>query len=172
MKTTSIARIAAAKLLLGSVAVASAQGLPSTRLLPLSLATEAAMEAVNVCQHNGYAVTATVLDASGLVKAVAKGDGTQPHTLDSSRGKAYSIVTLGPVFGATLNSALADRVLANPKSAQLEHIPGVFLLAGGVLLKAGDDVVGAIGVGGAPGGDKDEACAVAGASKIAGRLVQ
>lgn len=147
-----------------------AQSLPTMAQLPLALANEAAMEAVAVCQLNGYAVSATVLDASGLVKVIAKGDRSQPHTLESSRGKAYSIVTLGPIFGETLNSAMADRALSNPKSAQLVHIPGVFLLAGAVLLKSGDDIIGAIGVGGAPGGDKDEACAKAGAEKIAARL--
>jgi uncharacterized protein GlcG (DUF336 family) len=144
--------------------------LPATRLLPVSLANEAALEAVTVCEKSGYAVTATVLDASGLPKVVIKGDNTQPHTLESSRGKAYSIVTLGPIFNETLNSALADKVLASPKSAQLEHFSGVFLLAGGVLLKSDNIVVGAIGVGGAPGGDKDEACAKAGAAKIQDRL--
>jgi uncharacterized protein GlcG (DUF336 family) len=163
--------VAFAGLLGIAVATAAiAQPLPRTSVLPLALANEAALEAVSVCQRNGYAVTATVVDSSGLVKAVAKGDNTQPHTLESSRGKAYSIVTLGPIFGETSNGALTDRLLANPKSTQLAHLSGVFLLAGGVLLKAGDDVIGAIGVGGAPGGDKDEVCAKAGADRIADQL--
>jgi uncharacterized protein GlcG (DUF336 family) len=161
----SIAACAAA-----SLTFAHAQGLPTVRLLPLALANDAAMEAVAACARSGYNVSATVLDASGLVKAVAKGDGAQPHTLESSRDKAYSIVTLGPVFGETLNGALADRLLANPKASPLQRLSGVFLLAGAVLLKSGPDVVGAIGVGGAPGGDKDEACALAGFNAIADRL--
>ena len=159
----------AAVLVFGMTGIA-AQELPSMKTLPLSLANEAALEAVATCKRNGYSVTATVVDASGLVKTVAKGDGTQPHTLDSSRAKAYTIVTLGPIFGDAANGSLTDKVLASPKSQQLAHIPGILLLAGGIILKSGNDVIGAIGVGGAPGGDKDETCAKAGADKIADRL--
>ena len=142
------------------ISAACAQSLPSTKTLSLALANEAALEAVAACHRNGYAVTATVVDPSGLIKTVLKGDKTQPHTLDTARGKAYTIVTLGPIFGETLTGALTDRLLSNPKSIQLAHIPGVILLAGGVLIKAGDEVVGAIGVGGAPGGHLDEQCAM------------
>ncbi|MBK8176545.1 MAG: heme-binding protein [Rhodospirillales bacterium] len=166
-KTPAVVMLATVAAL--SASAAFGQSLPTVRTLPLSLANEAALAAVAACERSGYHVTATVVDASGLLKAVAKGDGSQPHTLDSSRGKAYSIVTLGPIFGETLNGALSDRLNVTARSAQ-QSLPGVFLLAGGALLQAGPDVVGAIGVGGAPGGDKDEVCARAGVDAIAARL--
>jgi len=149
---------------------ASADSLPTRKQLPLSLAMEAAMEAVAVCEKSGYRVTATVMDASGVIKAIAKGDLAPPHTLDSSRGKSYAAVSLGPNFSEPTTSAIVARVANGPAFGPLQHLPGVFLVAGGVLIKSGDDVVGAIGVGGAPGGDKDEVCAQAAVAKIADRL--
>ena len=149
---------------------ASADSLPTRKQLPLSVAMEAAMEAVAVCEKSGYRVTATVMDASGVVKAIAKGDLAPPHTLDSSRGKSYAAVSLGPNFSESTTSAIVARVSNGPAFGPLQHLPGVFLVPGGVLIKSGDDVVGAIGVGGAPGGDKDEVCAQAAVAKIADRL--
>jgi uncharacterized protein GlcG (DUF336 family) len=149
---------------------ASADSLPTRKQLPLSLAMEAAMEAVAVCEKSGYRVTATVMDASGVIKAIAKGDRAPPHTLDSSRGKSYAAVSLGPNFSEPTTSAIVARVANGPAFGPLQHLPGVFLVPGGVLIKSGDDVVGAIGVGGAPGGDKDEVCAQAAVAKIADQL--
>jgi uncharacterized protein GlcG (DUF336 family) len=142
----------------------------SARPLPLSLASEAALEAVSVCERAGYHVTATVVDASGLIKAVAKGDAAPPHTIDTSRGKAYAAVSLGPNFSENSTSAIVERVAKGPAFGPLQHLPGVFLVAGGVVIKSANEVVGAIGVGGAPGGDKDEACAQAAVTKVADHL--
>jgi uncharacterized protein GlcG (DUF336 family) len=149
---------------------ASAESLPVQKQLTLSTAMEAAMEAVTVCERSGYRVTATVVDASGLIKAVAKGDLAPPHTLDSSRGKSYAAVSLGPNFSESTTSAVVARVSNGPAFGPLQHLPGVFLVPGGVVIKSGEEVIGAIGVGGAPGGDKDEVCAQAAVAKIADRL--
>lgn len=136
----------------------------------MSLGMEAAMEAVAVCEKSGYRVAATIVDPSGVVKAVAKGDHAPPHTIDTSRGKAYAAVSLGNTFNETTTSAIVAKVSNNPAFGSLQHLAGVFLVAGGVVIKSGEDVVGAIGVGGAPGGDKDEVCAQAAVAKIADKL--
>src|SRR5271156_4206769 len=149
---------------------ASAYSLPTRKQLPLSVAMEAAMEAVAVCEKSDYRVTATVVDASGLVKAIAKGDLAPPHTLDSSHGKAYAAVSLGPNFSEPTTSAIVARVGGGLAFGPLQHLPGIFLVPGGVVIKSGEDVVGAIGVGGAPGGDKDEVCAQAAVAGIADKL--
>ena len=49
----------------------------------------------------------------------------------------------------------------NPGAANLGTIPGFLLLGGGVPVKAGNEVIGAVGIGGAPGGHLDEQCAMA-----------
>jgi uncharacterized protein GlcG (DUF336 family) len=152
------------------VSAASAETLPTAKQLSLSAAVEAALEAVAACERSGYHVTATVVDASGLIKSVAKGDLAPPHTIDSSRGKAFAAVSLGPNFNESSTSAIVTRVANAPAFGPLQHLPGVFLVAGGVVIKSANDIVGAIGVGGAPGGDKDEVCAQAAVAKITDRL--
>jgi uncharacterized protein GlcG (DUF336 family) len=54
--------------------------------------------------------------------------------------------------------------------AGLKDTEGTIALGGGVPIKAGNEVIGAIGVSGAPGGEKDEACANAGIQKVADKL--
>ena len=159
---------AAVPILLGPSAHADA--LPTDTRLPLSVAIEAATEAVAACEASNYRVTATVVDASGVVKVVVKGDRAPPHTLDSSRGKAYAAVSLGPNFNEATTSAVVAKVSNNPAFGPLVHLPGVFLVAGGVVIRSGDAVIGAVGVGGSPGGDKDEVCAQAAVAKIAGKV--
>jgi uncharacterized protein GlcG (DUF336 family) len=149
---------------------ASAEALTARKQLALSVAMEIAMEAVVACEQSGYHVAATVVDASGIIKAVAKGDLAPPHTLDSSRGKAYAAVSLGPNFSENTTSAIVTRVANGPAFGPLQHLAGVFLVAGGVVIKSSDEVIGAVGVGGAPGGDKDEVCAQTAVAKITDRL--
>ncbi len=168
MPSRSPAILSAAMFLLAPPARADA--VPRDARLPLSVALEAATEAVTACERSNYRVTATVVDASGLVKVVVKGDHAPPHTLDSSRGKAYAAVSLGPNFNEDTTGAIVAKVGGNPAFGPLVHLPGVFLVAGGVVIKAGETVIGAIGVGGSPGGDKDEVCAQAAVARIAGRL--
>jgi len=143
----------------------AAQTVLSERQISLALAGEAAEAAVMQCRINGFRVTATIVDRSGLIKAVMRDDGTGPHTLDASMRKAFTSVSF------RISSAeFANRVATNPAAANLKDIKGVIALGGGLPIRSGDEVIGAIGVGGAPGGDRDEACAQAGINKISDRL--
>ena len=149
----------------------SARGeLVASNDLPMSLAMEAATEAVAACEKNNYRVTVTLLDRAGQTRVILKGDRATPHTLDSSRGKAYTVVTLGPILKMDTSGEIATRVRENPAAAGLSAIPGLVFLTGGVAVKSGDEIIAAIGVGGAPGGHLDEACAKAGIEKIKDRL--
>ena len=134
--------------------------------LPLKLAIEAAAEAIRFCEVGGYNVTATVVDASGVVKLQAKGDHSTIHTRDSSFRKAYTIVTMGPIFKVDTTGRFAELVAKNPSGPALSSLPDILPLAGGVAIKRGEEIVAALGVGGAPGGEKDEACAQAGVAMI------
>jgi uncharacterized protein GlcG (DUF336 family) len=107
-----------------------------------------------------------VVDASGLVVAAIRGDGAAPHTLDASRRKAYTSAS-----AKNTTSALLATSQSNPGAQNLGQIDGFLLLGGGVPISSGAGaVVGAIGVGGAPGGNFDEECANAGIDKIKDRL--
>ena len=142
-----------------------------TKVFELSalLASQAAAEVLTVGDNLGHKLSVTVLDRNGLTLAVLKHERATPHTLDSSRGKAYTIVTLAPIFNKDLQSELVAQLAANPAAA-LTSVPGILLLPGAVLIKSGDEVIGSIGVGGAPSGLVDEDCAKAGLEKIASSL--
>ena len=134
--------------------------------LPLSLALKAATKAIATCASNGYPVSAVVVDTSGVIKLQAKGDHSTIGTTTSAFRKAYTVVTFGPIFKFETSSAFAALAAKNPAGPALGTLPDIALLPGGVAIKVGDEIVAALGVGGSPGGDKDEACAQAGVASI------
>ena len=145
---------------------ATAQVGESGYSLPLALAMKAATKAIATCASDGYPVSAAVVDTSGVIKLEAKGDHSTILTTTSAFRKAYTVVTFGPIFRFDASSVFAALVAKNPNGAALATLPDIAPLAGGVAIKAGDEVVGALGVSGSPGGDKDEACAQAGVASI------
>lgn len=149
---------------------ADAQVHRSGYALPLSLAMEAASEAIRACEAVGYAVSVAVVDPSGVIVIQAKGDHATIHTRDSSFRKAYTVVTFGPNFGIDSSGAFAQTVARISSGPALVTLPNILAVAGGVAVKLGDEIVAALGVAGAPGGDKDEVCARAGVSRIADRV--
>jgi uncharacterized protein GlcG (DUF336 family) len=157
------AHLCALSLLALSVAapLAQAQAVRSEKNMSLELANQLATAAVAACQANGYAVSATVVDRAGSVRAVQRADNAGPHTLAASQQKAY---TAASAKNSTL--AMMEGAQKNPGAANLVYIPGFLLLGGGVPVKVGNEVIGAVGVGGAPGGHLDDQCAVAAVEKI------
>ncbi len=147
-----------------------AQAADSEYSLPLSLANEAATEAIRSCEASGYHISVAVVDLSGQVKVRLKGDHSTIHTKDTSFRKAYTLVTLGPVFKLETSAQVAELMKDSPNKAAFLTVPGITPLPGAVAIKAKNKIVAAIGVGGAPGGDKDQACARAGALKIVDKL--
>jgi uncharacterized protein GlcG (DUF336 family) len=152
--------------------LAFAQVSKSAYVLPLDLALDAAIEAVKTCSTKGYDVTATVVDIAGTPQVVLRGDHATIHTKDSAFRKAYTIVTMGPIFQVKATSqflALLEKY--PPLAAQsLASTPNVSALPGGAAIEARGEIVAGLGVGGSPGGDKDEDCAKAGVAKIQDRL--
>jgi uncharacterized protein GlcG (DUF336 family) len=141
-----------------------AQTLPTHRI-PAALAIEAATETVSACAKQGYRETALVVDADGATIVALRGDGAGIHTLDSATDKAYTSVSFK---NDTL--ALAERAKGEDSIAPLAKLPHVMFFGGGVVIKLGDETIGAIGASGAPGGKLDDACARAGLEKIRDRL--
>lgn len=137
----------------------------SEKAIPLDLAQAIAQGALAKCRADGNHVSITVLDRDGLVKIAFRDDGAGPHTIVTSRRKAFTSVTFRQPSGQW-----AHRVLTEPAIAGLKDTAGTIALGGGVPIKAGNDVIGAIGVSGSPGGDKDEACANAGIAEVADQL--
>jgi uncharacterized protein GlcG (DUF336 family) len=119
---------------------------------------------IEQCTKDGYKVSVTIVDKAGNVAASLRGDGTNPHTMEFGRLKAYTARTRGQTSLEFKN--LTDK----PENAYLKQIPNVVAVGGGVPIKAGAEVIGAVGVSGAPGGEKDEVCALAGIAKVADAL--
>jgi uncharacterized protein GlcG (DUF336 family) len=129
--------------------------------MSLDLANQIAAASVAACQASGHAVTATVVDRAGTVRAVQRADNAGPHTLAASLQKAW---TSASAKNNTL--AIMEASQKNPAAANLVNIPGYLLLGGGVPVRVGTEVIGAVGIGGAPGGNIDEQCAVAAIEKV------
>lgn len=151
--------------LLATGTLAQAQGVRTEKNISLELANQIAAASVTACGAKGYAVTATVVDRAGGIRAVQRADNAGPHTLAASLQKAY---TSASARNNTL--AMMEGAQKNPAAANLVHIPGFLLLGGGVPVRAGNDVIGAVGIGGAPGGHLDEQCAVAALEQVKDQL--
>ncbi|MBJ3816143.1 heme-binding protein [Shimwellia pseudoproteus] len=133
---------------------ALADGVISGKSLSLGLADKLAQQTIMACSAKGYQVSVTVLDRAGIPLVIKKMDNAGPHTVKASRMKAYTALsTKNPT--ENVMKAAQD----NPAAANLRSIPGFLLLGGGVPVKVGTDTIGAIGVGGAPGGHLDQQCA-------------
>ncbi len=142
------------------------QEILTERQISLSLAQEAAVAAVEQCRADGFQVSAAVVDRAGNLKALLRDDGTSPHTVESSRRKAFT----ASLFRSS-TADLAARTARDPAAANLEDITdGLLFLGGGLPIRAGEDVIGGIGVGGAPRAEADQVCAQAGLETIGDRL--
>jgi uncharacterized protein GlcG (DUF336 family) len=133
---------------------------------PEALALEAAQTAIAACQANGYKVAAAVVDSVGGTHLLVGAEGIRQGALDSSIKKAFTAVTLKVPSAAIEAQAKTDTAL----QAKIAADPRLFARAGGLPILSKGELVGAIGVGGAPGGDKDETCAMKGLEKIKERL--
>jgi uncharacterized protein GlcG (DUF336 family) len=144
---------------------AGAQGLTTTHRVSAALANEAVGAAVAACAAKGYAVTAVLVDLDGVRQAMLRADRAGIHTVGAAEDKAYTAISL-----KSDTSAVEARFKTNPAPSVLVKTPRLVLSAGGIVLKIGDEPIGAIGVSGAPGGEKDEACGHAGFDAIKDRL--
>jgi uncharacterized protein GlcG (DUF336 family) len=123
-----------------------------------------AQTALATCTANGYRVSVAVLGRNGEILVHVRGDNTGPHTLENSMRKAYTARTFRVPSGE-----IVQRVKENPQYFGI-HLSNVIAAQGGLPINVGDDTIGSVGVSGAPGGEKDEACAKAGIEKVAAEL--
>ena len=161
--------------ILGGIALASAsaqaQGLVTNQKLSAALANELVGNSVAECAKKNYAVTATVVDLDGVRQAVLRGDGAPIHTLDNAFYKAYSSASLTLSRKEDSTGAVAERMAKNaPTTVPQTPLPNVTYARGGVAIMAGGNIIGGLGVSGAPGGQFDEECARAALSKVADRM--
>jgi uncharacterized protein GlcG (DUF336 family) len=150
--------------LAGTISVPANAQLLNQKAIPAAMAMTMAQVAIETCKTNGFAVSVSVVGRAGELILQVRGDGTGPHTVENSFRKAYTARTFRSPSGG-----LAKRLKDDPL-LPLIHLTNVVAAQGALPIQVGEDVVGAIGVSGAPGGDKDEVCAKAAIDKVADQL--
>jgi uncharacterized protein GlcG (DUF336 family) len=160
---------------LAGVAVASAiacgiGGPASAQLLvhkdiSLAMATTIARTTIEACKAQGYAVSVHVLGREGQVILAVRHENASIITFENSLKKAYTARTFSRSSGE-----FGDGVSKNPNVAGALSLTNITTARGALPIKVGNDTIGAVGVSGAPGGEKDEACAQAGIDKVAADL--
>jgi uncharacterized protein GlcG (DUF336 family) len=141
----------------------SAQALVSERSISLNAAMELATAALARCRADGHKVTITVLNRHARVALVVSDDGANPHTIENSLRKAYTSFT-------TKAPSVDMQKRPQPGLAGFMQLDKITTLEGALPIFAGNELVGSVGISGAPGGDKDAACAKVGIDKIAAGL--
>jgi len=152
---------------------AGAQGVLTERNISFGMAKTIAETALDACRKDGSRVTVIVLDRTGNIRIVLRDDGAAPHTYENSQRKAYTALT----FRAP-SRELAERLTKNPGAVAQVYLTGTSAAGGGLPIKVGSEVIGAVGVSrstsvagsNVPGGARDEACAQLGIDKVADQL--
>jgi uncharacterized protein GlcG (DUF336 family) len=139
-----------------------ADELPKESILPLGIADKAIHAALESCKKDGYRVSVSVVDRAGVLRAMGRSDGAGPHTVDSSRKKAYTAASV-----RRPTTELAELIMKVPTLQALRDMNSeILILGGGLPIEIGGEIVGGIGVGGAPGAHLDDACAQEGLDAI------
>ncbi|MDH5634074.1 MAG: heme-binding protein [Gammaproteobacteria bacterium] len=151
-------------LLLGTLLqVGHAADVVTDKSIGMELARDIANETIVACRQDGYHVSVVVVDRHGLVRASLRDDAASRFTLEIAERKA-NLSVMAWTDSGTFAKARQD---IRP---ELNHIDGIIVMTGGIRIVAGGYNIGAVGVSGAPGGEKDEACAKKALKKLTERI--
>lgn len=153
-------RLITAAVIAASSSWAGAQALVTERGLSMNAALELASASLERCRADGYKVSITVLNRHARTAVVLSDDGVNPHTVENSMRKAYTAFT-------TRNPTADMAKRAQPGLSGFMLLDKITPIEGGLPIFAGKELVGSVGISGAPGGEKDAACAQVGIDKIA-----
>jgi uncharacterized protein GlcG (DUF336 family) len=165
MRTAACAFAAALTALAVSPARADDAALVIYKSLTPELALEAAQAAMKTCRDNGYQIAVAVVDRFGQPQVLLRDRFAGMPAPDTATRKAYTALS----FRAS-TADLAKSVRDGQLDSGLARLPNVAMLGGGLVIETGGTLLGGIGVSGAPGGDKDEACAKAGLDAIRDKI--
>jgi len=134
------------------------------KYLSLDIAKTIVEGAIATCAAKGYATSAVVVDADGETLVAMHGDGASVHTMENARRKAYTAMT----FKQTTADYAKKLLDPNSVAHQQVTLPNVIAIPGGVPIKAGNEVIGGVGLSGSPG--IDEECVNGGLEKVKDQL--
>jgi uncharacterized protein GlcG (DUF336 family) len=159
-----IGGVAVAAALAGGFAGAANAQLLAHKDISLAMATTIARATIEACKAQGYNVSVHVLGREGQVVLGVRNENAGLITFENSMKKAYTARTF-----ARSSGEFAAGVKGNPNAGAL-FLTNITPAQGALPIKIGNETIGAVGVSGAPGGEKDEACAKAGIDKVAADL--
>ncbi len=159
MKTALFLALAACSL----NALGAGPDLLPVKQITLDLANTIAMKTIEACRAEGYNVSAVVLDRAGIVQAALRDTLASRYTLEIAERKAGTVILSGVSSGEFAQARQDIR-------PEIDHIKGLIVMGGGLPIEAAGSLVGAVGVSGAPGGDKDAECARAGLKAVQEKL--
>ncbi|WP_019894835.1 GlcG/HbpS family heme-binding protein [Hydrogenovibrio halophilus] len=142
---------------------AMATDVVTSKTIGLGLANDLAEASVEVCRQDGYQVSAVVVDRHGILRTAMRDDLAAKYTLQIAQEKANMTIMSGLKSGQF-------RQMREDIRQELNHIDGLIVMVGALPIVAGGTTIGAIGVSGAPGGEKDERCAQAALDQFQDRL--
>jgi uncharacterized protein GlcG (DUF336 family) len=163
MKRIVLAALAAT--FLAAPPARAAEGIITYKSLSPDIALDLARAALNQCRKDGYQVAVVVLDRFGAPLVELRDRYAPSAALDIAGGKAWTAVTF-----TRDTSEFVKGIKDGTLGPGLAGLPKVTPLVGGLLIEAGGSLLGGVGVAGAPGGDKDEACAKAGLAAVQDKL--
>jgi uncharacterized protein GlcG (DUF336 family) len=146
-------------------AIAGDDALVVYKSLSPEVALEAAQAALKQCRAGGFQVAVAVVDRFGQAQVMLRDRFAGLPSAETATRKAYTALSFRKD-----TSDLAKSIRSGQMDAGLAQLPHIAMLAGGLVIEAGGTLLGGIGVAGAPGGDKDEACAKAGLEAIRDRI--
>jgi uncharacterized protein GlcG (DUF336 family) len=146
-------------------AIAGDDALVVYKSLSPEVALEAAQAALKQCRAGGFQVAVAVVDRFGQAQVMLRDRFAGLPAAETATRKAYTALSFHKD-----TSDLAKSIRSGQMDAGLAQLPHIAMLAGGLVIEAGGMLLGGIGVAGAPGGDKDEACAKAGLEAIRDRI--
>ena len=133
----------------------------SQKSLTPAAALKVAKATLEACRSAGFQAAVAVVDRGGNMQVMLRDRFAGPHTPEVARRKAWTAVSF-----RTNTTQMSENTQAGEKASGVRHVVGALMLGGGVMIRAGGTLVGAIGVSGAPGGQADEDCAVKGLASI------
>ncbi len=135
----------------------------NAKIMTLDLARDIANQTLAACRKQGYQTAIVVVDRDGAPQVVLRDVYVSRHAIEIAERKANAAILSG-VSTQDFRTNRADI------HAELNEVRGILLIQGGLPIRAGGSLIGAVGVSSAPGSDKDEACAAAGIKAVQERL--
>jgi len=142
------------------------EALATFQVMKPSVALELAQATLESCREGGYQIAVAIVDRFGITQVILRDQLAGAHTPETARRKAWTAVSF-----RTDTQSMADVTQAGQPQSGVRFVEQALMIGGGVPIDAAGSMVGAVGVSGAPGGQIDHDCALAGIEAVEEKLM-